>query len=203
VARKGDDGKADLERDLLLCQFGSLLAAATHGRGEHLGQRHRHERGRGEGPVVDVLGQGEVVPPRPATVSHEPNRVDVDQKRHGAAVLCRLRVQDVGGAEGELGRVATVWIFVQQIPKIRRRPVGGREREDHDGCWRTSNDALTRAFLGKASLEVAGFEPASSGVSIGLLRAQPALDCRGRHHCRRLCRPVPNEMSSAVSWCCH
>jgi len=42
-------------------------------------------------------------------------------------------------------------------------------------------------------VEVAGFEPASSGVSIGLLRAQPALDCRGRHHCRRLCRPVANE----------
>ena len=61
------------------------------------------------------------------------------------------------------------------------------------GCWRTSNDALTRAVLGKASLEVAGIEPASSGVSIGLLRAQPALDCRGRHHCRRLCRPVANE----------
>ena len=48
-------------------------------------------------------------------------------------------------------------------------------------------------FHEHASLEVAGFEPASSGVSIGLLRAQPALDCRGRHHCRRLCRPVANE----------
>ena len=47
-------------------------------------------------------------------------------------------------------------------------------------------------------VEVAGIEPASSGVSIGLLRAQPALDCRGRHHCRRLCRPVANKVFLSV-----
>ena len=42
-------------------------------------------------------------------------------------------------------------------------------------------------------VEVAGFEPASFGASVGLLRAQPARACRGRHYCRRRCRPVANE----------
>ena len=47
-------------------------------------------------------------------------------------------------------------------------------------------------------VEVAGIEPASSSTSVGLLRAQPAGDCRGRHHCRRLCRPVSDLVSLTV-----
>jgi hypothetical protein len=39
-------------------------------------------------------------------------------------------------------------------------------------------------------VEVAGIEPASSGFSIGLLRAQPVEDCRGRRRHRRQRRPV-------------
>ena len=42
-------------------------------------------------------------------------------------------------------------------------------------------------------VEVAGIEPASSGISMGILRAQPVEDCRGRHCYRHLCRPVPDE----------
>jgi hypothetical protein len=52
--------------------------------------------------------------------------------------------------------------------------------------------ALTCTNTGQSVVEVAGIEPASSGVSIGLLRAQPARNCRGRHHCWRLSRPVFN-----------
>ncbi len=44
-------------------------------------------------------------------------------------------------------------------------------------------------------VEVAGIEPASSGFSLSLLRAQPAGDCRGHRYCRRPRRPVPGKMS--------
>ena len=44
-----------------------------------------------------------------------------------------------------------------------------------------------------AAVEVAGIEPASSGTAVGLLRAQPAVNCRGRHRCRQQCRPVTNK----------
>jgi hypothetical protein len=56
----------------------------------------------------------------------------------------------------------------------------------------TSNNVLVCTFTTKPFLEVAGIEPASSGAAVGLLRAQPARDCRGRHFCRRQCRPVTN-----------
>ena len=59
--------------------------------------------------------------------------------------------------------------------------------------WRTSNNVPACMFATEPLLEVAGIEPASSGAAIGLLRAQPTGICRGRHHCRRLCRPVTNE----------
>ena len=43
---------------------------------------------------------------------------------------------------------------------------------------------------GQAIVEVAGIEPASSGLSIGLLRAQPVLDCRDRYVHWQLWRSV-------------
>jgi hypothetical protein len=45
-------------------------------------------------------------------------------------------------------------------------------------------NALTCGKTGQGIVEVAGFEPASSGAAIGLLRAQPTSDCRGWHFCR-------------------
>ena len=50
--------------------------------------------------------------------------------------------------------------------------------------------ALTCGKTGQGLVEVAGIEPASFSFAVGLLRAQPASDCRGRHFCRRQCRPV-------------
>ena len=44
-------------------------------------------------------------------------------------------------------------------------------------------------FEYETRVEVAGIEPASSGTSVGLLRAQPAGDCRGRRCCRRHAPP--------------
>jgi hypothetical protein len=71
---------------------------------------------------------------------------------------------------------------------VSRRVHKCPERRRH-----TSNSVLACTFATKPLLEVAGFEPASFGASVGLLRAQPAEDCRGRHYCRRRCRPVSNE----------
>jgi hypothetical protein len=47
------------------------------------------------------------------------------------------------------------------------------------------DNALTCGKTDQGIVEVAGIEPASSGFSMGLLRAQPALDCRDRLRCRR------------------
>ena len=47
------------------------------------------------------------------------------------------------------------------------------------------NNALTCGKTDQGIVEVAGIEPASSGFSMGLLRAQPALDCRDRLRYRR------------------
>ena len=56
---------------------------------------------------------------------------------------------------------------------------------------RTKNKtALTCTNAGQGVVEVAGIEPASSGFSIGLLRAQPAVNCRDRFRYRRQVRSV-------------
>jgi hypothetical protein len=47
------------------------------------------------------------------------------------------------------------------------------------------NNALTCGKTSQGIVEVAGIEPASSGFSMGLLRAQPALGCRDRRCYRR------------------
>ncbi len=66
---------------------------------------------------------------------------------------------------------------------------GGRlcheqHRPPFDGVFTVSE------FEYGTQVEVAGIEPASSGFSLGLLRAQPVSDCRGRHLHRHRCRPV-------------
>jgi hypothetical protein len=91
---------------------------------------------------------------------------------------------------------------------------GDRDRRSENPCWvgchglrmcpfralwrRQSASSVTKTastcnVACRKSVEVAGIEPASSGAAIGLLRAQPAKNCRGRHNCRRQCRPVTNE----------
>jgi hypothetical protein len=52
------------------------------------------------------------------------------------------------------------------------------------------DNALTCGKTGQGIVEVAGIEPASSGFSVGLLRAQPVLNCRGRRRYRRQRCPV-------------
>jgi site-specific DNA recombinase len=58
----------------------------------------------------------------------------------------------------------------------------------------TRASCRTPVRMGSHQVEVAGIEPASSGDSVGLLRAKPTGDCRGRHRCRRPCRPVSGSM---------
>ena len=52
------------------------------------------------------------------------------------------------------------------------------------------DNALTRGKTGQGIVEVAGIEPASSGFSMGLLRAQPVLGCRERLRHRQRCHSV-------------
>jgi len=56
--------------------------------------------------------------------------------------------------------------------------------------WREQSNALTCGKTGQGIVEVAGIEPASSGFSIGLLRAQPVVDCRDPLRYRRQCGSV-------------
>jgi len=51
-------------------------------------------------------------------------------------------------------------------------------------------NTVNRGNAPESLVEVAGIEPASSGISMGLLRAQPAGDCRGHRCYRHLWRPV-------------
>jgi hypothetical protein len=60
-----------------------------------------------------------------------------------------------------------------------------------EGTGTTSNSVLTSTPVAKTLLEVAGIEPASSGFSTGLLRAQPT--ARSRTSSRR--RPCPRSQS--------
>ena len=78
-----------------------------------------------------------------------------------------------------------------RLPRFAQVPRLPRVLQSKLDPARTLN-VLVGALQSQSVVEVAGFEPASSGVSIGLLRAQPAGNCRGRHHCWRLSRPVFN-----------
>ena len=127
---------------------------------------------------------------------------------HDAASLTAMAMLNLTCAAGDFDIVfspaASSSMRAGTANRLRSRganPVSFRVRLCPAERRRTSNDVPACMFAARPPLEVAGFEPASSGAAIGLLRAQPASDCRGRYFCRRQYRPVTNKISSVVSWC--
>jgi len=76
-----------------------------------------------------------------------------------------------------------LWVF-ERLDVKGGRLCREQYRPPFDGVFTVSE------FEYGTRVEVAGIEPASSGFSVGLLRAQPASGCRGRRRCWRQCRPV-------------
>ena len=69
-------------------------------------QRHGQQAGRGVRAVVDVLAEREASRRASAPCAASRRRVDLQQQRRGAALVGRLRVEDVRGAGGQVERAA-------------------------------------------------------------------------------------------------
>ena len=110
-------------------QFGPVLAAALKGRTEDLADRHAHEGRRGVRPVVDVLGQQEVL--IGILAPDHAHRVHVEQQTGRTALVSDFGVEDVGLAEAQVKRLEPLRVLVEQIAQIVRRPVCRRDRQQH------------------------------------------------------------------------
>ena len=76
---------------------------------------------------------------------------------------------------------------VANLPVARS---SGPDRSRRSAAVPTYENALTCGKTGQGIVEVAGIEPASSGFSVGLLRAQPVLDCQDQRRYRQQRRSV-------------
>src|SRR5712691_2533779 len=128
-ARQNRDAR--LQRDCLLCEFRPVLAAPAEGRAEHASDGDAQEGRSDVGPVVHILLQraglaGWALPP-----AHEPYGVHLQHQRGRAAFRRRLRIEDVGLAEGEIERVQPRRVLGQQVAQIGGRSGGCRKRQQH------------------------------------------------------------------------
>ena len=134
AAPAGQRRDGDLQRQRAGGQLRPGVTAAGHRGAEDLAQRDReHRRGR-VGPVVDVLGQGErlrAAGPGPPVPADQPDRVDLQQQRRGAALLAGFRVEHVRLACGHVEALHPVRVLVQQEAQVRRRRLGQRDGQEH------------------------------------------------------------------------
>ena len=127
------------ERDCLLGQLWPLIAAPGQRRAQRGRHRNRKERGRGIGPVVDILVQQPAF--RPAIAAHQRYRVEVQKQREGAAILAGFGIEQMRAAEGKLRLLAARRVLVQEIAEVRGRPVLRGNRQQHERApspWRPS-----------------------------------------------------------------
>ena len=67
--------------------------------------------------------------------AHEPDRIDVEQQRRGAALVGGFRIEHVRGAEAERERLQPVRVLAQQMAEVAGGHRGRREGEEHaDGA---------------------------------------------------------------------
>jgi hypothetical protein len=126
------DRNANDERQSSVCQLRTLLAPTGHRRPEHLGDRHRQERRRDIWTIVDVLRQREALALRPTSpIAHQPDWVNVDHERGGAAFLARFRVTDPRDPKSQLSLVNSRRVLVQQEAEIGCGLVCRRYRQQH------------------------------------------------------------------------
>jgi hypothetical protein len=110
----------DIERDRARRQLGAGVAPAVHPGPEQLADRNRKQAGGGVRAVAHVLAEGESLrrfaPPGP----DQPDRVDLEQHGRRTAFLRRLGIEDVGRSTGDLDRLRSRRVLVQQEPEIAR-----------------------------------------------------------------------------------
>jgi hypothetical protein len=139
-------GHLDLERDRPGRQLGAGVAAPVHRGPEQLPDRDREQAGGGVRTVVHVLPEGESLLRLPAPGPDQRDRVDLEQDGHRAAFVGRLGVEDVRRAAGDLDRLRSRGVLVQQEPEIARGRVysgqpGGKGQEHR--CIRSRHASTT------------------------------------------------------------
>ena len=119
------------QRNGALGQLGALIAPARQSRSEYARDGDAHERRRDVGPIVDILLQKKPLARRAAAIANQADRIDVEQQRGGTPVRVDLRIEDVRLAEGQIERLASVRVFVQQIAQVAGRSVGCGNGQQH------------------------------------------------------------------------
>jgi len=120
-----------LEWDRRLGQLGAVFAAAAQGRPEYVGDGDAEERRGDVRAVIDVLLQREPAPLLPASLAHQPDRIDVEEQGDRAALGGRLGVEDMRLPERRLERLQARGVLVQQVAEIGRRLMCGGDGELH------------------------------------------------------------------------
>ena len=124
---------------------GPLLARAGDRAPKHPRERDAEKRRRGVGTIVDV--RLERLPFAAITASaRERDGIDLDHQRRGAAVVGRFRIENVHTTKPEIVRLRARRVLVKQKPEVRRRPMCGRDREQHD-AWMLSGDVCAHPSL--------------------------------------------------------
>ena len=135
---------------------------------------------------------------------------ELERNLHRALALASNMGSTYAKASEKVRRQINQAIFEQILVEVSGSVVYARMAQPfaafHDEEFRTwlaenaSNPGPHEVWGSNVAVlvEVAGIEPASSGFSLGLLRAQPAEDCRERRLCRRCQRSVSDEMSPMV-----
>lgn len=121
-----------LQRNVACRKLGTFLAGPGHGRGEDAGQGDAQEGRRDVGPIIDVLLEGAAFSRRTLATPHQPNRIDVQHQRRGAAPRRTFGIEDMRFAEGELELLRPIRVLVKQIPEISRRLDRGGQSEQQE-----------------------------------------------------------------------
>jgi len=73
---------------------------------DYFGNRHTQKRRSCVWPVVDVLFQRAAFTRRPATISHQSNRINFHKQRDGASLIAGFRIKNVRSAKRKSKRLA-------------------------------------------------------------------------------------------------
>jgi hypothetical protein len=102
-----------LERQRAVGQFRALLAPARQRCPEESRDRHCEEGRRDVRSVVDVLLERATLAGGAGPAADEADRIHVEEERHRAAVLLRLRVEDMCLPERQVERLDPRRVLVE------------------------------------------------------------------------------------------
>jgi hypothetical protein len=111
VSPGAEDGYGDFEGQRPGDEFRALLAGAGEGGAEDAADGHGEEGGRDVGAVVHIVFEL-------LGASDELDGIQLQEEAGGAAMGLGVGVEDVGLAEGEIGRMQIRRIFVEEKAEI-------------------------------------------------------------------------------------